>query len=130
MYGQCHKQIMVLDARPDILDQYKELNRSDLKISMAITEPNARGHRDETLAWFWTMDVPKDAAAIYCVNWLRKKALCERWQEEVQLLTCEREWTRNFFDNKVQHWTDQHSQAISQGNASLACYAAKQCQMY
>ncbi|KAL4063077.1 hypothetical protein J3A83DRAFT_4107225 [Scleroderma citrinum] len=55
--------MIVLDAVPEILDQYKELNGSDLKVSMAITDPNARGHRDETLAWFWQMNVPWDMAA-------------------------------------------------------------------
>ncbi|KAL4067125.1 hypothetical protein V8B97DRAFT_2025227 [Scleroderma yunnanense] len=126
MYGQFHDQMMVLGARPDILDQYKELNRSDLKVSTAVTDPNARGHRDNTLAWFWTMDMPQDTAAsdwmseFYHVNWLRTKALCD----------CERQWTRNYFDHRVQLWTNQHSQAILEGNASLACYSAKQCQMY
>ncbi|KAL4066523.1 hypothetical protein J3A83DRAFT_4189823 [Scleroderma citrinum] len=92
MYGWCHNQMMVLGAGPDILDQYRELNRSDLKVSTAVTEPNARGHRGDTLAWFWTMDVPQNTAAsdwmseFYCVNWLRTKALCERWKEKVQLL--------------------------------------------
>ncbi|KAL4078342.1 hypothetical protein V8B97DRAFT_2021446 [Scleroderma yunnanense] len=123
MYGQCHNQMM-------------ELNRSDLKVSTAVTDPNARGHRDHTLAWFWTMDMPQDTAAsdwmseFYHVNWLRTKALCEQWKEEVQLLSCERQWTRNYFDHRVQLWTDWHSQAILEGNAGLACYSAKQCQMY
>ncbi|KAL4074103.1 hypothetical protein J3A83DRAFT_4090326 [Scleroderma citrinum] len=127
---------MVLGAGPDILDQYKELNRSDLKVSTAVTDPNARGHRDNTLAWFWTMDMPWDTVTsnwmseFYHVNWLRTKALCEQWKEEVQLLSCERQWTRNYFDHRVQLWTDQHSQAILEGNAGLACYSAKQCQMY
>ncbi|KAL4062076.1 hypothetical protein V8B97DRAFT_2026929 [Scleroderma yunnanense] len=133
---ELHDQMMVLGAGPDILDQYKELNRSDLKVSTAVTDPNARGHRDNTLAWFWTMDMPWDTVTsnwmseFYHVNWLRTKALCEQWKEEVQLLSCERQWTRNYFDHRVQLWTDQHSQAILEGNAGLACYSAKQCQMY
>ncbi|KAL4077858.1 hypothetical protein J3A83DRAFT_4087105, partial [Scleroderma citrinum] len=46
---------------------YKELNRSDLKVSTAVTDPNARGYRDDTLVWFWTMDVPWDTAT---ENWM------------------------------------------------------------
>ena len=36
------------------------MKREDLKVSAAVADPNARGHRDDTLAWFWTMDVPWD----------------------------------------------------------------------
>ena len=36
------------------------LRREDLKVSAAVADPNAQGHRDDTLAWFWTMDVPWD----------------------------------------------------------------------
>ncbi|KAI6002337.1 hypothetical protein F5J12DRAFT_784055 [Pisolithus orientalis] len=74
--------------------------------SMAVSDPNARGHRDNTLPWIWTMDVPRDMATndwmseFYRVNWLQMRALWDRWKEEVQLLKCEQEWTKNFFENK------------------------------
>ncbi|KAL4065095.1 hypothetical protein J3A83DRAFT_4190533 [Scleroderma citrinum] len=90
--------VAMYGARPDILDQYKELNRSDLKVSTAVTDLNARGHRDDTLAWFWTMDVPQDTAAsdwmseFYYVNWLRTKALCEQWKEEPSSVRCMADW--------------------------------------
>ena len=29
-------------------------------VTTAISDPNARGHHDDRLAWFWTMDVPRD----------------------------------------------------------------------
>ncbi|KAL4075203.1 hypothetical protein V8B97DRAFT_2022219 [Scleroderma yunnanense] len=48
IYCQCCRQMVALDASMDILDQY------------SIAEPNARGHQDDTLAWFWTMDLPCD----------------------------------------------------------------------
>ncbi|KAI5980405.1 hypothetical protein F5J12DRAFT_789308 [Pisolithus orientalis] len=106
VYCQCCIQMGRLGARPDILEQYKELNDSDLTISMAVSDPNARGHRDNTLPWIWTMDVPRDMAAndwmseFYRVNWLWMRALQDRWKEEVQLLKCKQEWTKNFFENK------------------------------
>ncbi|KAI6006503.1 hypothetical protein F5J12DRAFT_782792 [Pisolithus orientalis] len=62
--------------------------------SMALSDPNARGHRDDTLPWIWTMDVPRDMATndwmseFYRVNWLWTRALWDRWKEEVQLLKC------------------------------------------
>ncbi|KAL4070106.1 hypothetical protein V8B97DRAFT_2024130 [Scleroderma yunnanense] len=59
MYSWCHDQMM-------------ELNRSDLKVSTAVTDPNARGYRDDTLVWFWTMDVPWDTAT---ENWMSEYML-------------------------------------------------------
>ncbi|KAI5997776.1 hypothetical protein F5J12DRAFT_785008 [Pisolithus orientalis] len=106
VYHQCHIQMSRLGAGLDILEQYKELNDSNLTISMAVSDPNARGHRDNTLPWIWTMDVPRDMATndwiseFYRVNWLWMRALWDRWKEEVQLLKCKQEWTKNFFENK------------------------------
>ena len=35
-------------------------NNEDLKVTTAAAGPNSRGHRNDTLAWFWSMDVPRD----------------------------------------------------------------------
>ncbi|KAI6000355.1 hypothetical protein F5J12DRAFT_784372 [Pisolithus orientalis] len=91
VYCQCHIQMGRLGAGPDILEQYKELNDSNLTISMAVSDPNARGHRDDTLPWIWTMDVPRDMATndwmseFYRVNWLQMRALWDRWKEEYDI---------------------------------------------
>ncbi|KIM58941.1 hypothetical protein SCLCIDRAFT_80489, partial [Scleroderma citrinum Foug A] len=103
IYRRCHMQMLALGASPDILSQYQQLRDIDLRVSTAIADKNARGHWDDTLAWFWTMDVPQDTAIndwmseFYQVHWLRTKALHNRWEEEVQLLTCETEWSQRFF---------------------------------
>ncbi|KAI6147871.1 hypothetical protein BKA82DRAFT_4014997 [Pisolithus tinctorius] len=55
-------QLIALGAGEDILGKYQELNRADLTVSAAIADPNARGHCDDTLAWFWTVDLPWDSA--------------------------------------------------------------------
>jgi len=60
IYCQCRKQMIALNASSNTLNRYKMLRKEDLKISATIADPNARGHRDDTLAWFWTMDVPRD----------------------------------------------------------------------
>jgi len=60
IYHWCRKQMIALNASSNLLNQYKMLTKEDLKISAAIANPNARGHRDDTLAWFWTMDVLRD----------------------------------------------------------------------
>ena len=60
LYHRCHWQMAALGANADILIQYQELHASDLSVTTAISDPNARGHRDDRLAWFWIMDVPHD----------------------------------------------------------------------
>ena len=54
--------MIALGAGPDVLSWYQELHDTELRVSTAIADPNARGHQDDTLAWFWTMDVPQDTA--------------------------------------------------------------------
>ena len=60
VYRRCRQQMVSLDADDGILDRYKPLDKDHLKISTAVADPNARGHRHENMAWFWTMDIPKD----------------------------------------------------------------------
>ena len=60
LYRWCHWQMAALGADADILIRYQELHASDLSVTTAISNPNARGHRDDRLAWFWTMSVPCD----------------------------------------------------------------------
>ncbi|KIM63572.1 hypothetical protein SCLCIDRAFT_116995 [Scleroderma citrinum Foug A] len=67
IYRRCRKQMIALGAGPDVLSRYQELHDTELRVSTAIADPNARGHQDDTLAWFWTMDVPRDTAID---NWM------------------------------------------------------------
>ncbi|TFY67309.1 hypothetical protein EVJ58_g1716 [Rhodofomes roseus] len=39
---------------------YKRLRPTDLKVSTAIAEPNARGQRHATLPWIWTVNIQQD----------------------------------------------------------------------
>ncbi|KAI6141856.1 hypothetical protein BKA82DRAFT_3985822, partial [Pisolithus tinctorius] len=116
--------------------KYQELNRADLTVSAAIADPNARGHHDNTLAWFWTVDLPQDSAMndrmseFYQVNWLHTKVLWDCWEEELELLTLETGWTQKFFLHKEKFWSGQHMEALAVGNTGFACYSARQSQMY
>ena len=58
LYCRCRQQMATLGADADILIRYQELHASDLSVTTAISDPNARGHRDDRLAWFCTMSVP------------------------------------------------------------------------
>ncbi|KAI5987344.1 hypothetical protein F5J12DRAFT_787094 [Pisolithus orientalis] len=102
----------------------------------AIADPNARGHCDDTLTWFWTMDLPQDSAMndrmleFYQVNWLHTKALWDCWEEELELLTLETGWTQKCFSHKEKFWSGQHMEALAVGNTGFTCYMARQSQMY
>lgn len=50
-----------LGAKADILEQYKDITKDDLRVVTAVSEPNARGQSKETMAWFWSLDVAGDS---------------------------------------------------------------------
>lgn len=60
VYCRCRQQMVALGAEPTILDHYQTLDKKDLIVSTTVSDPNARGHWYDSLAWFWTMDIPKD----------------------------------------------------------------------
>ncbi|KAG1782823.1 hypothetical protein EV702DRAFT_950816, partial [Suillus placidus] len=90
IYTKTRKQMMKLEPGQEQLQKYKPLLREQLKISTAVGDPNARGQRNEYLAWFGPMPS-------YRVHWLRAKALRDRWREELILVKLEMDWTHNFF---------------------------------
>ncbi|KIK78141.1 hypothetical protein PAXRUDRAFT_62486, partial [Paxillus rubicundulus Ve08.2h10] len=99
------RAMISLRADEDTLVWYWALEKDHLKVSTAVLDPNAQGHWDSTLAWFWTMDVQRDAEvndwmSKFMGHWLREKAPKDRWEEEVELLRAEGKWTINVFDYK------------------------------
>ncbi|KIK72612.1 hypothetical protein PAXRUDRAFT_56173, partial [Paxillus rubicundulus Ve08.2h10] len=59
--------MIALCAINAILAQYQALSKVHLKVSSMVAEPNARGHRNGTLPWFWSMDITRDTEAN---NWM------------------------------------------------------------
>jgi hypothetical protein len=59
IYSKCRSQLAKLPGH-DLLKKYLPLKKEDLKASSAVADPNARGQRDSTLAWFWSLDVQGD----------------------------------------------------------------------
>ncbi|KAG1795013.1 uncharacterized protein HD556DRAFT_1365543 [Suillus plorans] len=57
IYTKTRKQMMKLELGQDQLEKYKPLLHEQLKISTAVGDPNARGQRNESLAWFWAVEV-------------------------------------------------------------------------
>jgi hypothetical protein len=79
IYKRARKQMLELKADEAILSKYKVLKKQDLKISTAVAEPNARGSRNDSLAWFWSMDVQGDSDDD---NWMNECELHIRGGEQ------------------------------------------------
>ncbi|KAG1743982.1 uncharacterized protein EDB91DRAFT_1080812 [Suillus paluster] len=81
IYTKTRKQMMKLELGQDKLQKYKPLLQEQLKISTAVGDPNARGQRNESLNWFWSIKVDLGGSdhlwneEFYRVHWLRAKAL-------------------------------------------------------
>ena len=60
---KCHHALVSLRADEDTLSKYRELMDADLKVTTSVLNPNGSGHRNENLAWFWSMDIPRDTQA-------------------------------------------------------------------
>ena len=45
VYQHCHRQMILIGANSDLLAHYQPLDKKDLRVSTAVSDPNARGHR-------------------------------------------------------------------------------------
>ncbi|KIK72211.1 hypothetical protein PAXRUDRAFT_181145 [Paxillus rubicundulus Ve08.2h10] len=133
--------MVALEADKVLMEMYKLLVDQDLKVTTAISDPNGNVHRIKNLAWFWTMDIPRDTQEsdwmsecrsyiFYHVNWLCTKAVQDQWKEEVELIKSEVQWTINFFDSKSRQWEKLGAQSREWGAMGHAVYAACQAAIY
>ncbi|KAG1787530.1 uncharacterized protein HD556DRAFT_1312716 [Suillus plorans] len=135
IYSKCHKQLIHLGA-DDLLTKYRPLEKADLKATTVVADPNVHGQRNNTLAWFWSIDVEGDSAnndwmnEFYRVHWLRTLTLRDRWAEELLLVGREMIWTVEFFIHKSQQWVGRMQQADATHMVGHSCYAARQAQIY
>ena len=60
VYMCAHKAMENLGANDILLDQYKVLMCQDLSIKTSAIAPHVRGQRNQSLPWFWTIDVRRD----------------------------------------------------------------------
>ncbi|KAI6029016.1 hypothetical protein EDC04DRAFT_2572742 [Pisolithus marmoratus] len=124
---------MSLGADDGILDHYQALEPEHLNVTTPVANPNAHRHRHKHLAWFWTMDIPKDTCAndwMSEFHWLRAKSQRDICHEEVELLQCKMSWMKNFFLHQANHWQALNQLAESSRNYGLQCYSAHQHTMY
>ncbi|KAG2112328.1 uncharacterized protein F5147DRAFT_650963 [Suillus discolor] len=52
----------------ELLLKYRPLLKEHLKVTTAVADPNARGQRNDTLAWFWSLDVQGDSTSSDWMN--------------------------------------------------------------
>ncbi|KAG1800537.1 hypothetical protein EV424DRAFT_1332098 [Suillus variegatus] len=130
---------MKLELGQDQLQKYKPLLREQLKISTAVGDPNARGQRNESLAWFWSVEVDlggpdqswnEECEFLLAFHWLRAKALRDRWREEMLLVKLEMDWTCKFFLWKTTQWGEHMQESLEKRLPGHGCYAGRQSQMY
>ncbi|THH14548.1 hypothetical protein EW146_g5797 [Bondarzewia mesenterica] len=120
-----------LGTDDDLLSIYKDLDPKDLKVSMAISDLRKPGHRKESLAWFWNMDVQRDAEQRgwmeECeVHWLQAKALRNQWEEQVTLLAEEMWWSVKAFKTKANFWASLIESVDVTEHPGHHAYAAQQ----
>ncbi|KAG1896737.1 uncharacterized protein F5891DRAFT_958104, partial [Suillus fuscotomentosus] len=136
IYTKTRKQMMKLEPGQDQLQKYKPLLHEQLKISTAVGDPNARGQRNESLAWFWSVEVDLGGPdqswneEFYRVHWLRAKALRDQWREEMLLVTLEMDWTCKFFLWKTTIWGEHMQESLEKRLPGHGCYAGRQSHMY
>src|SRR6267154_1214912 len=56
IYQKSRKQMIKLGVEDHLMEKYEPLLREHLKVTTAVADPNARGQRNESLAWFWSVD--------------------------------------------------------------------------
>lgn len=62
VYAAARHAMIALGAEKLLMDKYLELKPTDLRANTEIVDFNARGHRNDKLPWFWTIN-PKDSVS-------------------------------------------------------------------
>ncbi|KAI6111304.1 hypothetical protein F5141DRAFT_1004015 [Pisolithus sp. B1] len=128
--------MIALQASPEVLNQYLELQKSHLTTSTAAFTQGAHDHHTSQLPWFWTIDIPRDTSLkswlteFYRIHWLCAKAGKDCWQEEEELLTLEFQWVINYFRHHLKCWHKKYSDHAAANTCGAACYVARQWTVY
>ena len=136
-----------LGVSDELLARYQEIQKKDLKMSRDVVEENRVGQHLSELPWFWRLDSKWEgkekrgeflkeckyqlglcllgywndcSIAIYRVNWLRAKAGKERWEEEMELVKSEMDWTVNCFRYHQEIWKERAGKAKGPGHMAYA----------
>ena len=86
IYSKCRLQLAKLPNH-DLLKKYLPLTKEDLKTSSAVADPNARGQRDTTLAWFWSLDVQGDTTGNDWMTECEYLLMCRHRREVIAIIS-------------------------------------------
>lgn len=64
VYHSARDALTALGAPSEILDIYQVIHSRDVRSSTAIIDPNARGQRNKSLAWFWSIGTKRADGAL------------------------------------------------------------------
>jgi len=70
------------------------------------------------------------AYQVYRVNWLRAKARCDRWGEELKLVTHEMSWVVLWFQHQRLVWEERAENSNRAGKPGHRIYAFKQVDLW
>ncbi|KAH7904267.1 hypothetical protein BJ138DRAFT_1019360 [Hygrophoropsis aurantiaca] len=131
-YLRARRVIQILCADPSTLAKYKDIAVTDLSVNKDVTEENRYGQGNHKMAWFWAMGKQSEQhngwmKEYYRINWLKAKARCVRWEEELDIVWHEMSWTINWFNNRRNRWKELLGLSLEPGRKA---YAEKQIAMW
>ncbi|KAG9308258.1 hypothetical protein JVU11DRAFT_12145 [Chiua virens] len=68
--------MLSLGVDQNILNRYRELEDKDLQVTTNVLQPNGSGHHEENLAWFWSMDIPRDTDGDHWMSECMSTEIC------------------------------------------------------
>lgn len=70
LYTHAQQRLEQLSASPSIMSQYQPLEKEHLNVRTTVVDPTLRGTRNQSLVWFWTIDIQGD------IGWVDGMAEC------------------------------------------------------
>ncbi|KAF9471357.1 hypothetical protein BDN70DRAFT_820109, partial [Pholiota conissans] len=134
LYRLNRLKLVELGADSTALATFKELTPADVKTTTAVMNPNQPGSRQLELSWIWRMDsregdnTPEGVLEFQRIHYLRARAHCMRWKEELNLVSHEMVWTTRSFMHQIQLW-NHHAEASVQ-HPGLQAYAFRKAAMW
>ncbi|KAH9840335.1 uncharacterized protein C8Q71DRAFT_722022 [Rhodofomes roseus] len=120
-----------LKTLPPQLQRYRPLTKEDLKTTTHLLDHTERKSRHKELSWIWAVDVGGDTESsewlteLHRVNWLREKAKCDRWREQLVLVGEEMQQTARSFEFKARQW-----KMRCHGSSGHQAYARRQAALW
>ncbi|KAH9917410.1 uncharacterized protein B0H18DRAFT_913487 [Fomitopsis serialis] len=114
-----------------VMQRYRPLHKEDLNATTHLIDNAERNSRHKVLSWIWSVDVGLDTEnsdwllEIHRVNWLREKAKCDRWKEQVVLLEEEMKQTVRSFEFRARLWNGRRL-----GSPGQRSYAMRQASVW